>query len=353
MQSLCVRRVLHLGIGLLAPFVIAAAGPGRAATLDPTAVQVQYMPRDGAAIVLWNAVDNATGYNVYEQIVTAAPGNPATATAAVKVNKDPIAQDIHSLMVDNLKNGTPYHFTVTAIVGGAETDPVGPSDNDPMGALVAVVPQTPVKLAGMDGFYGYNIGTDLPGSHTIATDPNTGATTITMSGSGWDINSPADGFYFLAAPVKGDITVTARIVSGPTTTANQSTWNLGGPQIRANLDSGAVLAMTQAASAGRAQFKYRDTYGGGGNEEDEDDTVDGHAGGRRPLWLRVIRKGNDFHGQLSDDGKTWTTLDSTGSGGTHTVMDMPNEAYVGLSISAHDDGELSTATFDNFTITSP
>src|SRR5260370_5958656 len=267
----------------------------------------------------------------------------------MKVNTDPIAKDIHSLMVDSLKNGTPYHFTVTAIVGGAETDPVGPSGTDPMGALVAIVPQTPVKAAGMDGFYGYNIGTDVPGSTTV--DDKTG--TITVTGSGWDINNPADGFYFLAAPVKGDITVTARIVAGPTDTPDTTDWNLGGPQIRANLDSGALLAMTQAARVGRAQFKYRDEYAGPGNEEDEDDSVAGHECARRPLWLRVIRKGNDFHGALSDDGKTWTTLDQSGTGGVHTIKDMPPEAYVGLAVSAHDDGQLSTATFHNFTITSP
>jgi hypothetical protein len=349
MQLPSLRKALRLGTGLLAPITMAAALAGPtfgATTLDPTVVQVQYMPRDGAAIVLWTAVDKATGYNVYQQVVTT-PGSPSTTTAAVKVNTDPITTT--SLMVDNLKNGTPYHFTVSAVVAGAETDPAGPSGNGDMGAAVAVVPQTPVKLAGMDGFYGYNIGTDFPGSHKI--DATAG--TITMTGSGWDINNPADGFYFLAVPVKGDVTVTARIVSGPTTTANQSTWNLGGPQIRANLDSGAVLAMTQAASEGHAQFKYRDTYAGPGNEEDEDDSVAGHEGGRRPLWLRVIRKGNDFHGQLSDDGKTWTTLDQNGTGGVHTIMDMPQEAYVGLSVAAHDDGELSTAVYDNFTITQP
>src|SRR5712692_7509707 len=320
MQLPSIPKALRLGMGLLAPITIAAAlaGPSFVATmLDPTVVQVQYMPRDGAAIVLWNAVDNATGYNVYEQVVTAKAGSPSTATAAMKVNKDPVAKDIHSLMVDSLKNGTPYHFTVTAIVGGAETDPVGPSGNGDMGALVAVVPQTPAKAAGMDGFYGYNIGTDLPGSHTG--DDKTG--TITVTGSGWDINNPADGFYFLAAPVKGDITVTARLVAGPTDTPDTTDWNLGGPQIRANLDSGALLAMTQAARVGRAQFKYRDMYAGPGNEEDEDDSVAGHEGGRRPLWLRVVRKGNDFHGALSDDGTKWTVLDQSGTGGVHTVKD--------------------------------
>lgn len=351
MPSSTVRSIMRGGIGFLLPFTLAAAlaGPGFGAALDPEVVQVQYMPQDGAAVVLWNKVDNATGYNVYEQTVTK-PGNPSTATAPTKVNTNPITAT--SLLVDKLTNGTSYHFTVTAIVNGQETDPVGPrpaqdgNQGQEEGDLVAVVPQKPVTLAGMDGFYGYNIGTDFPGSHTV--DATTG--TITMMASGWDIQNNADGEYFLAAPVKGDITVTARVVSGPTDTADESTWNLGGVQIRGTLDSGSVLAMTQAAHAGTAQFKYRDTYDASPPEEDDDSSADPT---RRPLWVRVVRKGNTFSGYLSDDGKTFTQLNSQGGDGTHDIMDMPAQAYVGLALCAHYDGEYTTAVFDNFTITSP
>jgi hypothetical protein len=355
-----VRNIVRLGIGLLAPMAIVAtlAGPTLGAALDPEKVQVQYLPQDGAAMVLWNAVDSATGYNVYEQTVTT-PGNPSTATAAMKVNPAPITTT--SLLVDKLTNGTLYHFTITAIVGGQETDPVGPRpaiDSDQgsqeEGDLVAVVPQKPVKLAGMDGFYGYNIGTDFPGSYTI--DDKTGA--ITMMASGWDIQTNTDGEYFLAVPVKGDVTVTARIVSGPTETADESTWNLGGPQIRASLDTGSLMAITQAAHAGVVQFKYRDTYDTSPPEEDDDPNADPT---RRPLWLRVVRKGNDFRAYLSDDGKTFTPMDNPNSaaqdthqpGGVHTIKDFPPVAYVGLALCGHHDGEYSTAVFDNFTITSP
>jgi len=336
-------------MGLLASITVAAtlAGPTSAAALDPEQTQVQYLPRDGAAIVLWNTVDGATGYNVYQQEVTK-PGSPSTettATAPVKVNTDPITTA--SLLVEKLTNGKPYHFTVTAIVDGKESDPVGPRiARDELGAFVAVVPQTPVKLAGLDGFYGYNIGTDLPGSHTV----DAAGSTITMKASGWDIQNSADGFYFLAVPVKGDVTVTARVVSGPTATANESSWNLGGVQIRGTLDAGSVLAMCQVAQNGREQFKFRTEYNTSPPEEHVEATDDPS---RRPLWVRVVRKGNDFTGFLSDDGKTWNKFDDQGVDGIHNIKDMPAEAYVGLALCAHDDGEYSTAVFDNFTITSP
>src|SRR2546421_3636915 len=146
-----VRHLIRAGIGLFGLIAVAAAlaGPASAAALDPEKVQVQYLPRDGAAIVLWNAVDGATGYNVYQQTVTKAgsPSTETTATAPVKVNTDPIDPKTPSLMVDKLTNGTPYHFTVTAIVDGKETDPVGPRpalhSGDEQGNFVAVAPDTP------------------------------------------------------------------------------------------------------------------------------------------------------------------------------------------------------------------
>src|SRR5215510_11306361 len=113
MQLLSNRNVLRPGIGLLASIAVAAAlaGPASAAALDPEKTQVQYLPRDGAAIVLWNAVDGATGYNVFQQEVTK-PGSPSTetkATAPVKVNTSgPITTT--SLLVEKLTNDKPYHF---------------------------------------------------------------------------------------------------------------------------------------------------------------------------------------------------------------------------------------------------
>jgi hypothetical protein len=357
MPLLSVRNLVRGGVGLLGSMILATAllGSASAATLDPEVVQVQYLPQDGAAIVLWNAVDNATGYNIYEQTVTT-PGSPSTMTSAsapVKVGSVADGKTT-TFLVDKLTNGTPYHFTITAIVGGAETDPVGPrpavNNGDDLGDFVAVVPQTPVTLDKIDGFYGYTIGTDLPGSHKVTTDATSGAQTISMTASGWDIQNSADGLYLLAVPMKGDLTVTARVVSGPTATANESTWNLGGVTVRGSLDAGSVLAMTQVAQNGTSQFKYRDTYDSSPPEEDD---TSGNDPSRRPLWVKLVRKGNDFTGSLSDDGKTWTTLDSSGTGGTHTIDDMPATAYVGLALSAHDDGQYSTAVFDNFTITSP
>jgi hypothetical protein len=309
----------------------AAWAAGSAAAQAPE--QVQYLPRDGAAIVLWNPVTDATGYNVYQQEVE----SPTSDTLALKkVNAEPVTTT--SLMVEGLTNGKSYHFRVSAIVGGAESDPVGPAvAQGDQGDFVAVVPQKPVKLAGMDGFYGHNIGTDYPGSHEVT---DTG--TITMKASGWDIQSDADGFYFLAMPIKGDITMTVRAVSGPTETDSESTWNLAGLQIRESLDAQARLAMQQVASNGPIQFKRRTEFAASPPDTPE---ADGDPT-RRPVWLRLVRKGNEFSGFVSDDGQAWNQI-----GETVEIADFPAEAYAGLADCAHHDGEFSTVVFDNFTIT--
>jgi len=335
MRMQWVRRVRASRIELLASIAVVAVLSTGAAMADPPD-QVQYLPRDGAVIVVWIApAGTVTGYNVYQQIVEDPTKAPA---AAVKVNTDPIKET--SFMVQGLKNGTSYHFTVSAIVDGKESDQVGPypAQTD-QGTYVAVVPQKPVQLGGAGEFYGINIGTNYPGSHSV--DANG---VVSMKASGWDIQSDADGLYFLAMPVAGDITVTARCISGPTATSDDNDWNLGGPLIRESLDSRARLAMTQCARKGRLQFKRRTDF----NESPPDTGYDDIPADKRPIWLRVVRKGNAFTGFVSEDGANWIQV-----GDTETIADFAKEPYVGLALCAHQDAEYTTAQFDNFKITSP
>jgi Fibronectin type III domain len=319
----------------LASIVVVLLLTAGIASADPPD-QVQYLPRDGAAIVTWMApTGNVTGYNVYQQIVTDPKSQPAAAT---KVNTDPIKET--SFMVPNLMNGTAYHFSVSAIVDGKESEQVGPfpAQTD-QGTYVAVIPQKPVKLGGAGEFYGSNIGTNYPGSHEVDAQG-----TIMMKASGWDIQSDADGCYFLAMPMAGDITVTVRCVSGPTATSDDNGWNLGGPMIRESLDARARLAMTQVARTGNLQFKRRTGFA----ESPPDTQTTDIDPTKRPVWLRIVRKVNDFTGFVSEDGTNWIQV-----GDTETIDNFAKEPYVGLTLSAHQDGEYTTAVFDNFKITSP
>jgi hypothetical protein len=311
----------------------AALAPGSAwAAMPPE--QVEYLPRDGAAIIVWNSVTNATGYNVYQQIVK----DPAQELPApVKVNATPVTQT--SLLVQNLQNGTAYHFTVSAIVDGQETEAAGPTLAEGNGDRVSVVPQQPLKL-GSNELYGFNIGTDWPGSYSV--DANG---VITMKASGRDIYGSGDGFYFLAVPVKGDVTVTARVVSGPTqVNGDDGGWEQGGPMIRESLDAEARMTIMAVMRTNPLQYKRRMDEA----TTPEVSTADRGDNTNRPVWLRLVRKGDSFTAFYSDDGADFKQV-----GDAVPVSGFAQEAYVGLSFCGHKDGEFQTIVYDNFKITSP
>ncbi|MGP8114774.1 MAG: hypothetical protein ACLQFT_20695, partial [Steroidobacteraceae bacterium] len=57
----------------------------------------------------------------------------------------------------------------------------------------------------------------------------------------------------------------------------------------------------------------------------------------------MVRAGNVFTAYYSANGTTWTSMGSE-------TMTMATQAYVGLAVSSHDNGTLSTAVFDNITV---
>jgi RHS repeat-associated protein len=63
-----------------------------------------------------------------------------------------------------------------------------------------------------------------------------------------------------------------------------------------------------------------------------------------PYWVKLARSGNTFTGYLSPDGVSWTQI-----GSSRTIM-MIQDIYVGLAVSGDSNVSLSTATFDNVTL---
>jgi hypothetical protein len=279
-------------------------------------------------------VPNAT-YNVYMQIVTDPASDPS---APVKLGTtEPIKTT--SLTVPNLKNGTAYHFRVSATVDGQESEAAGPTLAEGGGQYASVVPQAPTVLFGRE-LYGFNIGTDWPGSHTIDAS---GA--ITFKASGRDIYSSGDGFYFLATPVSGDVTVTARVVSGPTKVSDDDGgWEQGGPMIRESLDAEARMTILAVMRTNPLQYKRRMDVATTPDhtEADRGDNT------RRPVWLRLVRRSDTFTSFYSDDGTTFKQV-----GPEVPIAGFAKEAYVGLSFCEHKDGEYQTIVYDNFLISVP
>ena len=56
-----------------------------------------------------------------------------------------------------------------------------------------------------------------------------------------------------------------------------------------------------------------------------------------PYWVRLVRQGDVFTGYRSQDGVTWSQVDSS-------TMTLPSSVYVGLAVTSHNPSQLATAS---------
>ncbi len=70
------------------------------------------------------------------------------------------------------------------------------------------------------------------------------------------------------------------------------------------------------------------------------------AGPVAPYWVRLVRSGSTFTGSTSPDGVTWTQVGQVS-------VTMASSALEGLAVTAHDNTQVNTSTFDNVTLSTP
>ncbi|MET0263773.1 MAG: cellulase family glycosylhydrolase [Rariglobus sp.] len=192
---------------------------------------------------------------------------------------------------------------------------------------------------------------ELYNNHTVWANQDIGAvsaagsfsqsgSTFTVQGSGADIWSLADEFHYAYQPVSGDCTLTARVL----THTLPNSRSLAGVMIRETLAAGSKHAFV-SVSNGWVDMSYRTTTGG----------ASGHVGGvsgiSLPYWVRIVRSGNTVKAYRSTDNAgapaSWTQLGAT------VNLTLTPSVHVGLAVCSHIDGTLSTATFDNVTLSTP
>lgn len=170
--------------------------------------------------------------------------------------------------------------------------------------------------------------TGRPGDSTYANP------TYTLSVGKGDIGGVGDQFQFLYRPLTGDGRITARVAS-QTTNDNGAQ---AGVMFRETLDTASSDAMMGILQTSSAQFLYRNGTGTAA-------TVVTNAAQSAPYWVRLTRAGNLITAEQSVDGVTWIVQQQK------TIV-MSSTIYVGLAVSSHNNAvNLSTATFDNVTIT--
>jgi hypothetical protein len=153
--------------------------------------------------------------------------------------------------------------------------------------------------------------------------------TFFVSGAGSDIWGPVDSFHTVLRTFGGgDSQLTARVVS------------------EQNTDPFAKAGLIMGDFAATARRVILDVKPDGGIEfmarTSDNSSMSFVAGATAsfPVWLRLMRTGAEYTGQISTDGETWTTVGSA-------TMTNPTGAASGFAVTSHDPAVLNAAVFDH------
>ena len=153
---------------------------------------------------------------------------------------------------------------------------------------------------------------------------------FSVQGGGSDIWGAADQFNYVSQPLSGDTSVVARVTSQTPT----DPWAKAGVMIKQSATAGAPYAMVAVTPDDGVVFQY------GFNS-----SVTALGGYSLPNgWVRLDRSGDVFTAYDSTDGFNWVEIDQVD-------ITMSSVATVGLFVTSHDPGALSTVTFANVTVT--
>lgn len=156
---------------------------------------------------------------------------------------------------------------------------------------------------------------------------------FTVSGSGTGISGTADQFHMAYREYKGDVEITAKLVSvsGANSTA--------AVMIRESSDAGARY-IAACITAGQA-VTYRRSDAGA--------SVTAVTLGEKSSsgWLKVIRKGGFVASYYSADGIDWKEIYFPQS------IEFNETTYIGLAVSSNDGETSATAIFEDVTVSVP
>ena len=264
---------------------------------------------NGRVTLNWNASGGtpATGYSVKRSTTTGGPYTTIVGLSATNFIDLP------------LSNWTAYYYVV------AGTNSYGTSSNSTQITATPLPTALPAPWMDQDiGSVGQTGGAGF--SNTI----------FTVTGSGADIWGNADAFHYAYFLATNDCTIVARVTS----VENTDPWAKAGVMIRASLATNSAHAMIVITPGNGAAFQWRSTTGGASSQSQV-------TGLSAPYWVKLVRSGSSFRGYVSADGGAWTQV------GTAQTISMPSGVYVGLPVTAHDNADLCTSTFDNVGSTAP
>jgi hypothetical protein len=156
----------------------------------------------------------------------------------------------------------------------------------------------------------------------------------TITADGNDIWGTADAFRYAYKQVSGDFQMTVRV----TGLDPVDVWSKAGVMIRQSLEPGSANAMiaTSGTSGGGASFQWRPTQGASSSSQR---LLESAYAVTEPACIRLVRQGSTISGYVFVDGR-WQLEGQT------TAVVLTGPVYIGLAVTSHVDGTLTTATFD-------
>lgn len=157
-----------------------------------------------------------------------------------------------------------------------------------------------------------------------------------VGAGGSDIWGTSDAFRFTYVETKGDFEISLKAES----LVQTNDWAKIGPMVRqSNSPNSIYVFMLARALDGNKYLQERlqtgsSATGNGGSLTDS---------GGFPVWLKITRIGNTFIGSASSDGKRWTDVGAI-------VIKMRDPVLVGLAVTSHSTGNITTGIVSNLDI---
>jgi hypothetical protein len=186
-----------------------------------------------------------------------------------------------------------------------------------------------------DAWAGAGIGTTPAGVRYTQTN---GVFNLTAGGVGIQSTGTDDDFYYVSQPARGDVQVTARVMSVQNVTGSSSR---AGVMIREELTRNAREAFLGVTSLSAGRFIWRTAPGGtSGN------TAITTLG--QPYWVRLVRAGDTFTAYTAPNVGSapgpWT------SQGSQTIA-MNRAAFIGLAGASGSAAATGSVVIDHVTLT--
>jgi len=214
-----------------------------------------------------------------------------------------------------------------------ENKPVGPTWSDAIDRLnrsLAFVSEGPViKSIIWEGqnWVTRDFNTVIEGDTKIEADGK-----LVMEASGHDLWGYRDGFRFTYQEVKGDFEASVRLHSVPDT----DEWSKAGIMLRTLENDAAPNVTVLGTNKYGLVFQERQAVGEATAQPKRISWTNGE-----PVYIKLIRAGNNVTGAMSYDGKFWTTVYTT-------YIDLPESVFIGPAVTSHAGGSTGKAVFSEW-----